>query len=257
MSPLDNFISIQGGKVFVRQWQKNSEFIPILLVHDSLGCVDTWRDFPEKLSQSLNRTVIAYDRLGFGRSSERRALPSVQFIEEESSVIKKLMLELGFNEYILFGYSVGGAMSLIAAKENSQCRAVISESAQAFIEERTKAGIIQAKNYYQDPLKFEKLKKFHGEKTLWVFKAWIETWLSEEFATWSLLTHLSQVLCPVLVIHGDRDEYGSLAFPDQIATTTAGPSTKVILSNCGHIPHREHESVILAEVKKFLNHLCL
>lgn len=252
----DKFLDIHGGQVFVRIWEKNNNLIPVIMLHDSLGCVETWRDFPEILSQHLNRTVIAYDRLGFGKSSERIAPPSYGFIEEESKIIAKITQALELNEYILFGYSVGGAMSLIAAKNNPQCKAVISESAQVFVEEQTKAGIINAIAFYQDPVKFDKLKKYHGEKTTWVFKAWTDTWLAPEFANWSLLSYLPDVLCPVLVIHGDKDEYGSLAFPDGIATTVAGNSKKVILHNCGHIPHREHETEVLSEVKSFLDQTC-
>lgn len=252
----DKYIDIHGGQVFVRTWPKDNHLIPVVMLHDSLGCVDTWRDFPENLSNHLNRTVVAYDRLGFGKSSERIAQLVLGFIEDEARVVAKLTEALGFKEFVLFGYSVGGAMSLIAAKNNSRCKAVISESAQAFVEEQTRAGIVQAKSFYQDPQKFEKLKKYHGEKTTWVFKAWTDTWLSKEFQNWSLLTHLTEVLCPVLVIHGDKDEYGSLTFPDGIATTVAGPSKKVIVANCGHIPHREHEKQVLSEVKTFLDHVC-
>lgn len=252
----DRYLDIHGGRVFVRIWKKNNHLIPVIMLHDSLGCVETWRDFPEKLSQHLNRTVIAYDRLGFGQSSERIAPPSNGFIEEESKIIAKITQALELNEYILFGYSVGGAMSLIAAKNNPQCKAVISESAQVFVEEQTKAGIVNAIAFYQDPAKFDKLKKYHGEKTAWVFKAWTDTWLAPEFANWSLLPYLPDVLCPVLVIHGDKDEYGSLAFPDGIATTVAGNSKKVILPHCGHIPHREYETEVLSEVKSFLDQTC-
>lgn len=252
----DKYFDIQGGQVFTRIWKKENNLVPVILLHDSLGCVDTWRDFPENLSNHLNRTVVAYDRLGFGKSSERTSLPNYGFIEEETSIVAKLAQALEFDDFILYGYSVGGAMSLIASKNNSHCKAVVTVSAQAFVEEQTKAGIIQAKNFYQDPLKFDKLKKYHGDKTSWVFKAWTDTWLSPAFANWNLLTHLPQVLCPVLVIHGDKDEYGSLAFADGIATTVAGPSKKVILSNCGHIPHREYEAEVLSEVKTFLDQVC-
>lgn len=253
---IDKHLDIQGGQIFVRIWEKKNNLIPMIMLHDSLGCVETWRDFPEKLSNHLNRTVIAYDRLGFGKSSVRTSPPSNNFIEEEAKVITRLAQELELNEYVLFGYSVGGAMSLIAAKNNAHCKAVISESAQAFVEEQTKAGIIQAKTFYQDPQKFDKLKKYHNDKTIWVFKAWTDTWLAPAFANWNLLSHLPDVLCPVLVIHGDKDEYGSLAFPDGIATTVAGPSKKIILQNCGHVPHREFEAQVLTETKSFLDQVC-
>ncbi len=251
----DQILKIHGGQIFTRTWEvKNT--LPVIMLHDSLGCVDTWRDFPEKLSAKLNHTVIAYDRLGFGKSSARDELPSLQFIQEEAKVIEALCQELNITEYILFGYSVGGAMALLAAIDNKFCKAVISESAQAFIEEQTRHGILEAIEFYKDPERFDKLKKYHGDKTAWVFHAWTDIWLSEPYANWSLLSHLTKVLCPVLVIHGDKDEYGSLAFPDSIATTVSGPTTKAIIKNCGHIPHREHQDEVLSLIEKFVTDVC-
>lgn len=251
----DKTLKIKGGQIFTRTWEFPNT-IPIILLHDSLGSVETWRDFPEKLSLKLNRTVIAYDRLGFGKSSERFEPPSLEFIQEEAQIIETLAIELNISEYILFGYSVGGAMALVAAKNNRNCKAVISESTQAYVEERTKVGILEAIEFYKDPARFDKLKKYHGEKTLWVFHAWTDVWLSEAYAQWSLLPHLTEVLCPVLVIHGDKDEYGSLDFPESIATTVAGHTTKQIITNCGHIPHREHENDILTSISNFVANVC-
>lgn len=255
MMVTDKLLKIHGGQIFTRSWEI-SETIPVILLHDSLGCVDTWRDFPEKLSEKINHTVIAYDRLGFGRSSPRDEMPGLEFIQDEVKIIKALCEQLDITEYILFGYSVGGAMALFAAIDNRSCKGVISESTQAFVEEQTRSGILQAVDYYKDPLRFEKLKKYHGEKTSWVFHAWTDIWLSEAYADWSLLPALTQVLCPALIIHGDKDEYGSLAFPDSIATTISGPTTKAILKNCGHVPHREHQDEVLTLVDTFVTQIC-
>src|SRR5262245_7109486 len=128
----DRFVAVPGGRVFVRTWTPPAGAAdpPVVLLHDSLGCVDLWRDFPERLAGRLARRVIAYDRLGFGRSSARQDLPSANFIREEAEVFFPAVRDaLGVAGYALFGHSVGGAMALlIAATPHEPCRAVVTES---------------------------------------------------------------------------------------------------------------------------------
>src|SRR5690348_3564667 len=84
----EHFVEVPGGKVYVKTWSPRGgvRSHPIVLFHDSLGCVDLWRDFPSALCEKLDRTVIAYDRLGIGRSDKRIELPSVRFVEEEAEI---------------------------------------------------------------------------------------------------------------------------------------------------------------------------
>lgn len=106
----------------------------------------------------------------------------------------------------------------------SPCEALITESAQAFVEDKTGAGIIEAKELFKQPEPFERLQRYHGEQTRWVLDAWIDTWLSPEFSDWSLKETLPQVRCPTLAIHGSEDEYGSNLPPEKIARLVSGPS---------------------------------
>jgi pimeloyl-ACP methyl ester carboxylesterase len=252
----DRFVEVPGGRVFVRTWtpRAGSDELPVVLLHDSLGCVDLWRDFPELLADHLTRPVIAYDRLGFGRSSPRGELPSVNFIQEEAEVyFPAVRRELGVAGYVLFGHSVGGGMALrIACSSGEPCRAVVSESAQAFVEDRTLAGIRQAREQFERPEQVGKLARWHGDKAGWVLRAWTDVWLSPAFAAWSLEADLPRVRCPVLAIHGDRDEYGSVAFPRLIGSLAGGPTEVAILEGCGHVPHRERPGDVLDRVAKFL-----
>ncbi|HEY0940995.1 MAG TPA: alpha/beta hydrolase [Steroidobacter sp.] len=252
---LDSYVDVPGGKIFVRRWRPDAcSQSPIVLLHDSLGCVDMWRDFPAELAQVTSREVIAYDRLGFGKSTPREGLPSVSFISEEADIyFPAIRSALGIDRFVLFGHSVGGAMAVaIAAAHRDDCDAVITESAQACVEERTLSGIRTAKEQFSDPEQFNKLARWHGDKTQWVLAAWTETWLSPPFRSWSLEPHLSQVTCPVLAIHGDLDEYGSVEFPRRIAGGVSGPSQLMILESCGHVPHRERKRDVLHGTAAFL-----
>jgi pimeloyl-ACP methyl ester carboxylesterase len=252
---LDSFVDASGGRIFVRHWSEGlSNRPPVILLHDSLGSVEQWRDFPAALAQATRRHVVAYDRLGFGKSTQRIERPSADFIREEAEkLFPALCRALGITRFILFGHSVGGAMALmIAAEQSEACGGVVTEAAQAFVEPQTLMGIRSAKAAFSNPEQFARIVRWHGDKARWVLDAWTEVWLSPQFLTWNLDGHLGKVICPVLTIHGDRDEYGSLAFPRRITSQVKGPSTMAILSGCGHIPHREKKDEVLRWVSDFL-----
>lgn len=243
------------GNMYTRKWipEHFSSRIPIVLLHDSLGSVDLWRDFPEALAATLSRQVVAYDRLGFGKSDARTDLPGLDFIAEEAVRYFPLVKQqLSLTHYVLLGHSVGGAMSLHIAAQDAECAAVITMASQAFVEKLTVAGIREAQQAFEQPEQMERLRKYHGEKAEWVLRAWTEVWLSPEFSGWSLEDRLGKIVCPVLAIHGDKDEYGSKAFPEFIAGKTCGVSQKLILKNCGHMPHREKPAEVVEAVKIFL-----
>jgi len=252
---IDSFVAVPGGNIFVRRWSPGlNSCPPIILLHDSLGSVELWRDFPDALAKTTNRQVIAYDRLGFGRSTQRLERPSLDFINEEAETFfPAIQHALDINRFSLFGHSVGGAMALvIAASRSKGCEAVITESAQAFVESRTLSGIRTAKTQFDDPNQFKKLAKWHGEKARWVLDAWTEIWLAPEFSSWSLDQHLGEVRCPVMAIHGDLDKYGSVEFPRRITSKVSGPSELAIINQCGHVPHREQKEDVLRLTSSFL-----
>ena len=250
-----HFLNVPGGQLFVKCWWPAdvTDQPPIILLHDSLGCVDLWREFPELLAGKLGRPVIAYDRLGFGRSSQRQGVPSSSFIDEEArDSFPYLKQQLTLHAYTLLGHSVGGAMALHIAARDPDCQAVVTMSAQAFVEDLTLQGIREAQQGFAQPGQMARLEKWHGDKAVWVLSAWTETWLSEAFADWSLSPVIGQVTCPVLAIHGDRDEYGSQAFPSFISTHTAGLARMKIIENCGHVPHRETPEAVIDALAAFL-----
>lgn len=255
MQSEDLFAPSAAGCVFVRRWPvEGSGRAPMVLLHDSLGSVKQWRELPSKLAQTTSREVIAYDRLGFGQSDPRDELPSPAFVREEATTsFAGVRDALQLEHFVLFGHSVGGAMALeIAAVEGARCVGVVSESAQAFVEPRTRAGIRDAKAAFASDAQMARLQRWHGDKARWVLEAWTEVWLDASFDDWSLRDCLPRVHCPVLAIHGDGDEYGSLAFPRTIADGVGGPSRMVVLQCCGHVPHRQREAEVRALVAAFL-----
>lgn len=253
----DHWITTDNGTLFAKAWLPSDrrETDPtILLFHDSLGCVDLWRDFPQRLAVRTRLPVVGYDRLGFGRSDAHPGPLPLSFIRDEAAtVVPRLCEALALDTIIPFGHSVGGAMAIAtAARLPEHCVAVVTESAQSFVEDRTVSGLRAARVDFARPGQLERLARYHGAKARWVLDAWIETWLSPAFADWSLDDDLRRVRCATLALHGDQDEYGSVQHPERIARLTQGPSRAVILHGCGHVPHREQPTRVLEEAARFL-----
>jgi len=252
----DHWIDAPGGRLFARRWTPSADggaAAPLLLLHDSLGCVELWRGFPLALARASGRSVIAYDRLGFGRSGARQGKLPVGFIDDEALVnIPLLCACFGFERFVVFGHSVGGGMAVHAAAAFPEdCIGLVTESAQSFVEERTRAGILEAKAQFARPGAMERLARYHGDKAPWVLAAWTDTWLSPAFSSWTLDAVLPRVACPVLVLHGEDDEYGSPAQPARIARGVAGPVECVLLPGVRHLPHREQEAAVAGRVAAF------
>ena len=254
----DIFIDAPGGKRFGCVWgDVSAASTPIILLHDSLGSVELWRDFPGRLAEVTGRAVVAYDRLGFGRSDPYPGALDTDFIREEArSSLPALQARLGIGRMILFGHSVGGGMSVCAgAALPDSIVAVIAESAQAFVEDLTLAGIREAENGFEAPGQMDRLARYHGDKARWVLQAWTGTWLSPHFADWTLDGELRRLGCPVLAMHGDRDEYGSRRHPERIGSLPPGGGEVVIFEDCGHVPHREKPELVLQAVTRFVGKL--
>jgi pimeloyl-ACP methyl ester carboxylesterase len=259
VTTFDDKIKTPNGEIFYKTWKpvlQNHETprVPLILLHDSLGSVELWRDFPEQLCQVTGKEIVAYDRIGFGKSDAAVGQIKGDFIRGEANgAFSSLIEHLNLNQFILFGHSVGGGMAVAcAARYPDRCKALITESAQALVEDLTLQGIRDAEIAFRDEKQFAKLVRFHGDKTQWVLDAWIKSWLSDEFKDWSLNDILPKVSCPLLSLHGENDEFGSMAHPNRFSSLSAGPSKVVLLANCGHVPHREMPTVVLDHLTTFL-----
>ncbi|MBS0476013.1 MAG: alpha/beta fold hydrolase [Proteobacteria bacterium] len=250
-------IATPGGSLFARRWTSDQVSVDaptIVLFHDSLGSVDLWRSFPEMLAKRTGMAVVAYDRLGFGQSDPAGAALTADFIVDEAHVsVPALIEQLGLSQLVSFGHSVGGAMAVAtAAMLADRCRAVITESSQAFVEDRTLRGIREAAQAFADPDQVARLARYHGDKAAWVLSAWIDTWQAPWFADWSQDAMLERLRCPLLAMHGSEDEYGSLAHPRRLVKNAAAGGREVIFDGVGHLPHREQPEVVLETVAAFL-----
>ena len=254
----DHHITTADGRLFLRQWVPESasaQAPTILLFHDSLGAVELWREFPEKLAAAMGLTVVAYDRLGFGQSDANPHLLKPSFMRDEAEgPVAAVLAQMDIGRFVAFGHSVGGEMAVASAACYPElCVGVITESSQSFVEDHTVRGIHAAIEKFSDPAQVTRLARYHGDKASWILDAWFKTWLAEDFADWTLDSLLASVRCPVLAMHGDLDEFGTDAHPKCIVEKSGGPWASLkLLPDTGHVPHREHPEMVLEIVTEFL-----
>ena len=235
-------VSVEEGQLAVVHEVISAQAPTLVFLHDSLGCIQTWRDFPEQLAQTINCNYLIYDRLGYGDSSPDPLARSRKkdYLEIEAERLNDLLVSLSISTPILFGHSDGASIALIAAaKQGNRIAGLILEAAHIFVEEITLAGVREARANYPNWLLRGKLQKYHGTKADDVFYSWADTWLREDFRDWSIEAILPQISCPCLIIQGEKDEFGTLRQVEGIEKNIAGPTQRKVLQNVGHSPHKE------------------
>lgn len=250
-------LNINGDNLYVeyqKQWQNRPTLV---FLHDSLGCVTLWRDFPEKVAKATQCNVLVYDRLGYGKSDPMpTAERPVNYLEIEAGILNDLLEKLEINNAILFGHSDGGSIALIvASKYLDKIKMIICEAAHIFVEDITLKGIYDAIEAYATTNLPQRLQKYHGDKTDVVFKAWTQTWIRDDFRTWNIEYLLPRIICPVLFIQGENDEYGSLEQVNRTIDLVSGKSEKYIIPNVSHTPHKEVPEKIVIKTAAFIHSL--
>lgn len=250
-------VIVDGASLRIHQTIIDPQRPTIIFLHDSLGCIALWRDFPQKLGEATQCNVLVYDRRGYGQSAPFKGGDrETDYLEVEAGVLNQLIEQCGIGQAILFGHSDGGSIALIAAaKYPSRIPGVITEGAHIFVEDITLRGIRDAvKAYHTTDLK-ERLQKYHGDKTGSVFGAWADTWLSDPYRSWNIEAFLPRITCPVLVIQGENDEYGSPAQVDGILRQVAGVARQLLIPSVGHSPHKEAKDLVLQQAASFIHNL--
>jgi pimeloyl-ACP methyl ester carboxylesterase len=229
----------------------------LVFLHEGLGCIDMWKRFPERLCAITGCPGLLYDRAGYGKSSRISKKWSVHYMHEYGldELPRIISLLIPKKPYIVIGHSDGGSIGLIhAAQRPENMVGLITEAAHVFVEPVTVAGIRKATDAYSQG-RLDGLKKYHGEKTASVFNAWSDIWLSRGFNFWNIEYLLPSVVCPVLAIQGEDDQYGTQNQIDAIVSKTNGPVEKRMIAGCAHAPHHEKPDEVVGLMKKFINTL--
>lgn len=237
----------------------NRQAAPLVFLHEGLGCIELWRDFPTRLCEAAGRIGVVYDRRGYGGSSRLEGKWAPDYQETEAMVFLPAVLDhCGLSEAVLIGHSDGGSIALIAgATLGNRVSGIITEAAHIFIEEITLAGIREAVSVFRRTDLRERLARYHGENTDAAFFRWADTWLDPAFRGWNIEHFLHRIVCPLLVIQGADDEYATEAQVTGIASQVSGPVETLMVPRCMHIPHLQATETVLGHMTRFIESLPL
>lgn len=226
----------------------------IVFLHEGLGCVTMWRDFPERLAAAAGCGALVYSRPGYGASDPAPGPWPVAFMHEEALEVLPAVLErFGLEEVILFGHSDGASIAVIyAGAHPGRPSALVLEAPHVFVEPICTERIARIAGEYEATRLRERLMRHHGANTDSMFKSWTEVWIRPEFRLWNIEESLPRIVCPVLVVQGDADEYGTLRQVDAVLAGVKGPAESRVIPHCGHSPHSERPSEVLEASAGFL-----
>ena len=240
------------------EWIEGDAGKPALVfLHEGLGSIRQWRDFPAKLCAATGHRGLIYDRYGYGQSdvlAEPRR--TVRFMHDEGLVaLPGLLRKLDVKKPILIGHSDGASIALIHAGAGNAVSGVVAMAPHVFIEPLCLLSIVKAAKAFETTDLAEKLGRYHRDARK-TFYGWADVWLDPEFKGWDIREdYLPGVRCPVLAIQGHDDEYGTMAQLDEIERRVGGPCKLLKLEKCGHAPFRDQPEKVTAEVAAFVKSL--
>ena len=269
---------------------KPGEAPTLVFLHEGLGCVAMWRDFPERLAAQTGCGALVYSRAGYGKSDPIELPRPVGFMHEEALVALPQVLDaFAIRETILVGHSDGGSISLIhtgatsdqnfhhedtkntktadnnrdegnirkpsALRTKTLIRALILEAPHVFVEEVGLESIRAIAAEYAAGELRKRLERYHGRNIDATFRGWNDVWLNPEFESWNIEEHLRQIRVPVLLIQGADDQYGTREQVRKIEDGCRGSVRTVMLAACGHSPHLDQPERTLAEMKGFVGEI--
>jgi pimeloyl-ACP methyl ester carboxylesterase len=251
-------LDIGGTSLEYRWWGPPPEDAPTLvLLHEGLGCVAIWRDFPARLAEATGCGVFAYSRQGYGGSSPCALPRPLSYLEDEArDVLPHVLDAIGVRRCVLIGHSDGGSIAGIYGGmfDDPRIAGIAMMAPHFFTEDVAITGIAEAKGLYESTDLREKLKRLHGDNVDCAFRGWSESWLNPAWREWDISRYLPRIAVPVLALQGIDDHYGTEAQIDIVVercTAPAAPVTKVMIPNCGHAPHKEAPDETIEALVRF------
>ncbi len=250
----EGVLTAGGKRLEYKCWGPAPDATPtIVLLHEGLGCVALWRDFPEKLAAATGFGVIAYSRAGYGQSDPAELPRPLDYMTREAvDVLPEVLDAIGFQRGVLFGHSDGATIASIYAGsiEDFRVRGLAVVAPHFFTEEMGLAEIAQAKVAYETTDLGAKLGKYHKDAEN-AFLGWNGAWLAEGFKSWNVADVIDYLRVPTLAIQGVADQYGTKAQIDEIENRSYAPVDVVMIDDCRHSPHLEKPEAVLSAMAEF------
>ena len=226
----------------------------IVFLHEGLGCVAMWRDFPDRLAAAAGCGALVYSRTGYGGSGALVGRRPVRYMHDEAlEVLPAVLGHFELEQAVLFGHSDGASIALIHAGAHSgTVRALVVEAPHVFVEPVSIEGITRIAADYETTNLRDRLTRYHGSNTDAMFRAWSDVWLSPEFRQWNIEEYLPAIACPVVVVQGEDDQYGTIRQVEAVVRQVGGPAESLVLPRCGHSPHSERSDEVLEAAARFI-----
>jgi pimeloyl-ACP methyl ester carboxylesterase len=229
----------------------------IVMLHEGLGCVGLWNEFPDKLVAATSAGVFVYSRAGYGRSSSSVLPRPITFMHDEAKeVLPRLLDAIGFRRGLLLGHSDGASIATIYAGsvQDHRVRGLILIAPHFFTEDMGIAAIARVRETYATTDLREKLARWHADPDN-AFRVWNDTWLEPSFRAWDITTELAYIRVPILIVQGETDQYGTIKQIEAAERECYCPVEVALLPGVRHSPHREAPDVLLKTASEFANRL--
>ena len=254
--PHTDSILIHGRSLEVARWGASAG-PTILLLHEGLGCVALWRDFPDRLAAATGLPVVAYSRAGYGQSDPAPLPWPIDYMQREArETLGPLLDALGLQDVILLGHSDGASIAAVYAGEmaDPRVKGLVLMAPHFFTEEMGLAEIAKARTAYETTDLRAKMARYHRDPDN-AFLGWNDSWLNPDFAAWNIESAIPGITVPTLAIQGAGDQYGTLAQIDALEAAITAPFTRTVLEPCRHAPHLEAPEATLDAVARFVETL--
>lgn len=225
----------------------------LVFMHEGLGSTRQWRTFPDRVAEATGCAALVYSRQGYGHSEPRTGPRTVDYLHREAlERLPALLDHFGIDRPVLIGHSDGASIALIHAGSGIRpVRALVAMAPHVFVEEMALIGIAQACDSFLTTDLAARMTKYHADAAS-VFWGWHGIWLHPDFLAWNIEKYLAGIDCPVMLIQGLDDEYGTPAQIDAIAAQVNGPVEQVLLENCRHSPHKDRKEDTLEAIARFV-----
>ncbi len=251
-------ITVAGKHLEAACYGPSPEDAPtIVMLHEGLGCIEMWQDFPEKLADATGFGVFAYSRAGYGQSDPVELPRPLDYMSREAlKSLPEVLDAIGFKRGILLGHSDGASIAAIYAGsvEDFRVRGLVLIAPHFFTEPSGLESIARARRDYENGDLREKLARHHRDVDN-AFRGWNDAWLDPGFEEWDVTEMIDYWRIPVLAVQGDQDQYGTLAHVQEIENRIYSPIDVEILAGCGHAPHLEQPERTLNTVTEFARRL--
>ena len=229
----------------------------LVLLHEGLGSVAMWRDFPARLAAATGCRTLVYSRYGYGQSDLLQEAFGTDYMHREArETLPELLAALDIVNPVLVGHSDGASIALLHAGAGHPVAGLVVMAPHCFVEDISIRSIAAAKVAFETTDLPAKLGRYHrdGERT---FRGWNDIWLHPDFRAWNIESCLPRIRCPILAIQGEDDEYGTMAQIEAIAAgATAAPDVELLkLADCRHSAHKDQTVAVIEAINRFVENL--